>query len=81
MNTSDKAGADPTVDLRVLPAYANFIGPAPSSLLLELALEDPCEDLKQPGQMGTHRQTGETYSTHFRIVSGYEDLDPIWDDD
>lgn len=81
MSKTSKAAAKPTIDLAKLPAYANFQGAVPTNLLLELALKDSCEDVKHAICMGTQRQTGETYSTHHALVSGYEDLDPVWDDD
>lgn len=75
---------NPAIDLATNPPYANFTGPVPRNILLDLAIADPCEDIRMAYQMGkgrTWRGSGETYSTRHAFISGYEDQDPVRDED
>lgn len=83
MNTQQSAESmNSAQELAKLPAYVNFSGPLPTSLLLQLAIEDPCHDVKMSYEMGkTWHSSGKTYSTKWSMISGNEDLDTVRDED
>jgi hypothetical protein len=60
--------------------YCNYRGRTPLNLLLELALTDTRPE-GATVHCGTMRGSGSGSTTHYGIVSGYEDSDLIYDSD
>ena len=63
------------------PSYANYKGPTPSSLLLDVARDDTWRPPPEHQCGRTWRGSGECSSTNYSMVSGYEDSDAKQDED